>query len=76
MLEQGREELFFKVVRAAFGQRRKTLVNALSAGLTGTLGKDEITDAVVTCGFDAMIRGEALSLPEFIKLTDAIRQML
>lgn len=56
---------FFKVVKAAFAQRRKTLLNALSAG--GILGKDKqsISDILKKAGIDEKRRGETLSMEEF-----------
>ena len=62
------EALFFQVVRAAFAQRRKTLVNALAAGLSG-YDKGEIAAAVADAGLDARVRGEALGIAEFAALT-------
>jgi len=62
------EKRFFKVVRAAFGQRRKTLVNALYAVFESTHSKEDITKAIVNCGFDPKIRGERLSIEEFISI--------
>jgi 16S rRNA (adenine1518-N6/adenine1519-N6)-dimethyltransferase len=61
----------FTVIRAAFNQRRKTLVNALSAGLTH-FSKDEIAQAITACGFKADIRGETLGMSEFGALTDVL----
>lgn len=63
------EALFFRVVKAAFGQRRKTLGNTLKA-----LGRprEELTAALETAGIDAMRRGETLSLAEFAAITDAL----
>ena len=65
------EKLLFAVVRAAFNQRRKTLVNALSSGLP-EFGKETIAAAVERCGFDARIRGEALDLAGFAAVADAL----
>jgi len=65
-----REKIFFKVVRAAFGQRRKTLINALHAVFGNTYSKDEITSFVSNCGFDTKIRGEKLNLKEFLTLAE------
>ncbi len=67
------EKLLFAVVRAAFNQRRKTLVNALSSGLS-EFGKETIAAAVERCGFDARIRGEALDLAGFAAVADALRK--
>ena len=60
------EKLLFRLVRAAFGQRRKTLVNALYAEFGETLSKEYISQAIVSCGFDSRVRGEALSVEDFI----------
>ena len=63
------EKLFFKLVKAAFSQRRKTLVNALSgSGAFGT--KEEIMQAIEMAGFSPTIRGETLSIEEFCTLSD------
>ena len=65
------EKLFFRVVRASFAQRRKTLVNGLSA-VFGNLSKAQLTKIIEDCGFAATVRGETLSIPEFARLADAI----
>ena len=62
---------FFRVVKAAFGQRRKTLLNALSAGLGG-VDKDTIRAGIAACGLPEDIRGERLGIPEFAALTTAL----
>lgn len=59
-----------KVVRAAFNQRRKTLVNALSSGLG--LEKSLIASAIENSGFDLQIRGEVLDIGDFASITDEI----
>lgn len=64
------EKLFFRIVRAAFNQRRKTLVNALSAELP--YSKEQLTEAITACGFDARIRGEVLDIPGFAALTERL----
>ena len=58
------EEAFFRVVRAAFNQRRKTLANALD----GVCGRERAAEAIRACGFDGQIRGEALTLKDFAAL--------
>lgn len=68
------EKLFFRVVRAAFNQRRKTLVNALAAGL-GEFTKDEIAAAVASCGLDDRIRGEVLDIAGFADVSNAIARL-
>lgn len=66
---------FFRVVRAAFALRRKTLLNSLSAGLGGT-SREEIARAIQTCGLPAGIRGERLSIPQFAQLSRALRGLV
>ncbi len=69
------EATFFRTVRAAFEQRRKTLPNALSA-VFGELTKEQLTEAVVSCGHSADIRGEKLSVEEFTRLSDVLYTMI
>lgn len=69
------EALFFRVVRASFVQRRKTLVNGLASGF-GQLSKAQLTEAVTACGFAPNVRGETLSIPEFAKLADFLLPLL
>lgn len=61
------EAAFFKIVRAAFGQRRKTLLNALSSAF-GNIDKDTLRAAIVSCGLPENVRGERLGIPEFARL--------
>lgn len=60
------EKLFFRVVRAAFGQRRKTLTNALQGG---GFSKEEVTAMLQQTGIKGERRGETLSLDEFAALS-------
>lgn len=60
------EALFFRLVRAAFGQRRKTLLNTLSR--SRGLGRAAAEEALARAGIDAYRRGETLSLEEFARL--------
>ena len=62
------EAAFFRVVRASFNQRRKTLVNALD----GVCGKERARQALAACGLEEHTRGESLSLAAFAALTRAI----
>lgn len=66
------EKMFFRVVKAAFGQRRKTLANALKGG---GLPKEQVRDAMERAGIDPTRRGETLTLAEFGKLADAFSSM-
>lgn len=67
------EELLFRIIRAAYNQRRKTLVNALSSAF-GEYTKAELADIVTECGFDALIRGEKLTLENYCFLSDKISE--
>ena len=63
-----------RVIKGAFGQRRKTLVNAL-AGEFSHISKENIAKAIVNSGFNADIRGEKLSLEDFAKVANALFAM-
>jgi len=65
------EEAFFAVVKAGFGQRRKTLLNSLT-GVYG-LSKEEIASVMGAAGIDPVRRAETLSLEEFAALANTIR---
>lgn len=65
------EEAFFKVVRASFGQRRKTLLNALAGSALG-LHREACQRALENAGIDPGRRGETLSLVEFAALTESV----
>lgn len=65
------EAVFFSVLHAAFEQRRKTLVNALSARF-GAIGKERLTEIIVSLGYSPTVRGERLSTEEFVALSDCI----
>ena len=66
------EKLLRRVIKAAFGQRRKTLNNALKAL---NLPKDELDKALQRAGIDAARRGETLSVEEFVRLSNIIAEM-
>lgn len=66
------EKMFFRVVRAAFGQRRKTLANALRGG---GFPKEQVRDAMERAQMDPQRRGETLSLEEFGRLADAFAEL-
>jgi len=65
---------FFKVVKAAFAQRRKTLLNGLSGPFGNKLSKQELQEVILSCGLPGDIRGERLGIPEFAKLSKALRE--
>lgn len=66
--EEVDEKAMFRVIRAAFNMRRKTLVNALD----GLCGREKARAAILECGLPETVRGEALSLAEFAALTNAL----
>ena len=70
------EELFFRVVRASFAQRRKTLLNGLSAAFGDRLGKDALRQAITQAGLPEGVRGERLGIPEFARLAHAIQSLM
>lgn len=63
-------KLMFKIIRASFNQRRKTLVNGLKNAPDLEFSKEDIEKALSACGFPAGIRGEALTLKDFAALTN------
>ena len=64
------ESMLFSVIKASFGQRRKTILNGLSNGLK--LSKELINDSLVSAGISPGIRGEKLTLEEFGRISDEI----
>lgn len=67
------QDFFFRTVRAAFAQRRKTLANSLSSVFG--LGRDRIADAIAGCGLPPAVRGEVLGLEELANLADRLWEM-
>lgn len=66
------EQQLFAVIRAGFGQRRKTLLNSLTSGLA--LPKEQIAAALDTAGIAAERRAETLTIGEFARLADALTE--
>jgi len=64
---------FFKVVKAAFAQRRKTLLNGLTTAFGPRFSKEELSALIQNCGLPADVRGERLGIPEFAALSKALR---
>lgn len=73
--EIAEEKLFFRTVRAAFAQRRKTLLNALSSGFS-ELSKAELGAALAVCGIAPSVRGETLDIPAFAALSNELHRRL
>ncbi len=65
------EGMFFRTVRGAFAQRRKTLLNCLSAAF-GEFNKSELTEIMESCGLAPSVRGETLTIEQFAALSNAI----
>ena len=65
------EEGYFALIRAAFGQRRKTAANAIAGGLG--LSKDTVIAAIQQAGFDPRVRPEALTLEDFAAIQTALK---
>ena len=66
------EKLLFRLIRASFKQRRKTLANGLNNDPGLSFTKEEIQQAIANCGYPAGIRGEALTLEEFGRLSNEL----
>ena len=65
------ESTFFRTVRASFAMRRKKLSNGLASGFP-ELGKAGAAQVIAAAGFDPNVRGETLSIPEFVRLANEI----
>ena len=68
------EKLMFRIIRASFNQRRKTLANGLKNSGELNLSKEVITAAIEKLGKGSSVRGEALDLEEFARLTNIIKE--
>lgn len=69
------EALMFRLIRASFNQRRKTLVNGLANGAGLSLSKEQLTKLLIDMGLPAAVRGETLTLVQFAQLSDAISRL-
>ena len=65
------EKLMFRLIRASFNQRRKTMANGLKNSQELNYTKEQVESAISACGLPLNIRGEALSLEQFAALTNA-----
>ena len=63
------EKALFSVIKAAFAQRRKTLLNGLTTAYGSKFSKDELRQAILDCGLQETVRGERLSLEDFARLS-------
>ena len=69
------EKLMFRLIRASFNQRRKTLINGLKNSQELDFSKEEIEKAMAETGIPANVRGEALTLKEFADLANAFHKL-
>ena len=74
-VEVNDEKLLFRLIRASFNQRRKTLQNGIANSTELPFSKAQAAEAVNRAGFDAGIRGEKLGLQEFARLADVLEEM-
>ena len=72
-VEVSDEKFFFRVIKAAFGQRRKTASNSLSAGLG--IPKDKVSAAIAAAGFEPSVRAESLTMQELARLGECLLNM-
>lgn len=70
------EELMFKLIRASFNQRRKTLANGLNNSPEIHLTKEQIAEAIEELGVSPSVRGEALNLEQFAALADIVARKI
>ena len=73
-VEVKKEEMMFKIIRASFNQRRKTMVNGLNNSPEIPFSKDEVQNALRQMGLSENIRGEALTLEQFARLTNLLTE--
>lgn len=69
------EALMFRLIRASFNQRRKTLANGLKNDPSLSYGKETIEEAIAACGLSLNVRGETLTLHEFAKLSNYLSEV-
>ena len=74
-VEVNDEKLMFRIIRASFYQRRKTLVNGLKNSPEIPFSKEQIEEALGMCGLSLNIRGEALTLEQFAQLANAFEEL-
>ena len=71
-VEVENETLMFKLIRAAFNQRRKTLQNALNNSSELNVTKEQVVNALRALELSETVRGETLSLEQFARLSDLL----
>ena len=71
-VQTAHEKEMFELIRAAFNQRRKTLINAVGNAANLSYSKEQVRKALLDMGKEETIRGEALTLQEFADLTERL----
>ncbi len=71
-LEKGEEASFFRLLTAAFAQKRKTLINSLGHGLKGAMSREEVLEVLEGCGISPGCRAETLNLIQFYDMYHAM----
>lgn len=74
-VEVHNEKLMFRLIRASFNQRRKTLQNGIANSAELSFTKEQAARAIEQAGFDVRIRGEKLGMEEFARLADELERM-
>jgi 16S rRNA (adenine1518-N6/adenine1519-N6)-dimethyltransferase len=69
------EQMMFRLIRASFNQRRKTLQNGLNNASDLHFTKEQIASAIESMGLPPAVRGETLTLEQFAKLTDLLVEL-
>ena len=73
-VEVADEHLMFRLIRASFNQRRKTMTNSVGNSPELSVSKEQMAAALEKCGLSATVRGEALTLEQFAKLANVLSQ--
>ena len=76
VIEVEDEEFMFRLIRASFNQRRKTLINGIGNAPNINVGKEEVKAVLEEMGLSENIRGEILSLEEFARLSNLLRKKI
>lgn len=73
-VEVADEHLMFRLIRASFNQRRKTMTNSVGNSPELSVSKEQMAAALEKCGLSATVRGEALTLEQFAELANVLSQ--
>lgn len=73
-VEVANEHLMFRLIRASFNQRRKTMTNSVGNSPELSVSKEQMAAALEKCGLSATVRGEALTLAQFAELANVLSE--